>query len=153
LAFGSNLAFREVNVGESATETLTLYNRGNSDLTIEKLRFHNNLQGAFSGDFSGVISANGEQNITITFNLTTATSYAGLVYIEADKSKLLNINGLHNLRKAHAELDIHSNPLLTNVDALESFTLFNEGAINIKENIKVLDYVLLGIIINYPLYV
>ena len=100
LEFGNNLEFGSVNVGKSATQELTLYNRGDSPLTIEKLRFHENIAQAYSGDYSGTIPAGGEKNVTITFAPKAGMEYMGLVYIESDRtnsndrSKLLSGVGI-----------------------------------------------------------
>ena len=86
LRFGENLNFEEVNVGESRTKDLILYNKGNSDLTIEKLRFHEKLNGVYTGGWSGIISANGEQHVAITYTPKDGTLAQGLVYIESDRT-------------------------------------------------------------------
>jgi len=86
LEFGSNLDFSSVNVGKSATQELTLYNKGDSPLTIEKLRFHKNIAQVYSGDYSGVIPAGGEKNVTITFTPKAGMEYTGLVYVESDRT-------------------------------------------------------------------
>ena len=86
LELGNNLDFGSVTIGESVTKELTLYNRGNSDLTIEKLRFHNRIVDAFSGNYEGVIPAGKEQNVTITFTPKAGVDYQGLVYIESDRT-------------------------------------------------------------------
>jgi len=88
LELGENLDFGTVSVGSSATRELTLYNKGDSDLTISNLRFHENIQDIFSGNWSGVIPANGEQNVTITFTPVTNVPVSGLVYVESDKTNV-----------------------------------------------------------------
>ena len=100
LAFGDNLDFGSVVVGESVSKELTLYNRGDSPLTITEIRFHENISEVYSGSYSGVIAPGGEQNVTITFSPQDEIRYAGLVYVESDRtntndrSKLLSGIGI-----------------------------------------------------------
>ena len=86
LAFGSNLSFGSVPVGESVTKELTLYNRGNSPLTIEKLRFHKKISSVYSGGYTGIIPAGGEQKVMITFAPKAGVNYRGLVYIKSNRT-------------------------------------------------------------------
>ena len=101
LKFGNNLEFASVTVGKSATQELTLYNKGDSPLTIKKIRFHKNIAQAYSGNYSGTIPVGGEQNVTITFAPKLGMEYTGLVYVESDRtntnndrSKLLSGTGI-----------------------------------------------------------
>ena len=86
LGFGKHLKFGDVAVGDSETRELTLYNRGNADLTISELYFHESLDGVYSGNFSGTIPPNGEQNVTITFSPISDTFSQGSVYVVSDKT-------------------------------------------------------------------
>jgi len=86
LELGAVLNFSKVNLGQSVTRELIIYNRGNSPLTIEKLRFHERVKDVYHGDFSGVIPAHGEQRVEITFTPKEDIAYQGLLYIESDRS-------------------------------------------------------------------
>ena len=86
LKFGSHLHFGDVTVGESTTKEITLYNKGTCPLTIEDFRFHDRLEGVFTGDFSGIIEANASQTATITFTPTEEKRYSGLVYVNSDRT-------------------------------------------------------------------
>ncbi|RUM68749.1 MAG: hypothetical protein DSZ07_06065, partial [Sulfurovum sp.] len=86
LTFGSHLKFGQVNIGETVTREITLYNKGTCPLTIEKFRFHDKIKDVFSGDFSGVIEVNGSKTATITFKPTENNRYSGLVYIQSDRT-------------------------------------------------------------------
>ena len=86
LKVSTPLKFGEIQIGESHIEELTLLNEGNSDLTIYNLRFHENLNGIYSGDWSGVIPPHSSKKVTITFNPTEDKTYDGLVYIESDRT-------------------------------------------------------------------
>ena len=86
LEIGDNLNFGSVNVGESVTQELTLYNRGDSPLTIAKLRFHERIANVYSSNYSGVIPAGKEQNVTIIFTPKAGVEYIGLVYVESDRT-------------------------------------------------------------------
>jgi len=134
LAFGSNLNFGSVNIGESVTKELTLYNRGNSPLTIEKLRFHEKIADVYSGNYAGVILAGGEQNVTISFTPESEEDYAGLVYIESDRTnggdrdRLLKGSGKNSETKI---LEFGNNLNFGSVNIGESvtkeLTLYNRG--------------------------
>jgi len=86
LKFDSNLDFGNVAIGNTVTKTLTLRNEGNSVLTISGLKFHQRLDGAYSGNFVGIIPAGGSINIPITFSPTEEKMYKGLVYVSSDKT-------------------------------------------------------------------
>ncbi len=86
LKFGKHLDFGTVSVGNSVTRELTLYNKGDSELTISNLHFHQNIMDLFTGNWSGTIPANGEQNVTITFTPISNTPVSGLVYVESDRT-------------------------------------------------------------------
>ena len=86
LTLSDHLRFGTVNIGESATRELILYNNGNSDLTINGIRFHEKLNGVYSGDWNGVIEANSSQTVTITFRPEGAIRSSGLLYVESDRT-------------------------------------------------------------------
>ena len=102
LRLGSHLNFGNTDIGEHETRNLVLYNDGDSDLTIYDLRFHQKLDGVYSGNFTGIIEAGDSVSITITFAPTQEKDYSGLVYIDSDrtnsndKSRVLKGIGIDN---------------------------------------------------------
>ena len=65
----SALDFGTVAVGTSVTKELKLLNIGNSDLTVNQVRFHENLDGMYVSDFGGTLTvpAGGSAIVNITF--------------------------------------------------------------------------------------
>jgi len=97
------LNFADASICEPTTQVLKLMNTGNSPLTITDIRFHENLEDAYSSDFvpDKIIPAGGFIIVNITFIPTEEKLYRGLVYIESDRtninqdrSLLLSGNGL-----------------------------------------------------------
>jgi len=86
LKISTPLEFGDVKVGESLVKELTLLNEGDSDLTIYKLRFHENLNGVYHGEWSGIIPPNSSKDINITFSPSENKAYDGLVYVESDRT-------------------------------------------------------------------
>ena len=138
LEFGDSLNFGNVNIGESVSKELTLYNRGDSDLTIEKLRFYDKLQGFYSGNFSGIIPPNGEHNVTITFHPEAGGIYNGLVYIESDRtnsgdrSRLLSGVGVDSDESVATKIlkfgeNLEFGEVKVGESATKSLTLYNQG--------------------------
>jgi len=84
----SPVSFGTVSLGTSVTKELKLLNIGNSDLTVNQVRFHENLEGAYTSDFSGnlVIPAGGFAIVNVTFTPTEEKPYMGLVYVESDRT-------------------------------------------------------------------
>jgi hypothetical protein len=81
-----DLNFGDVQVGNSAQKTLTIYNDGNSTLTVSSI----NYPTGFSGNWSGPISAGGSQNVTVTFSPTQVTTYSGTLTVNSDKTSGTN---------------------------------------------------------------
>ncbi len=75
-------AFGDVAVGETAIRTMTIWNYGNSTLTIMGL----NCGSPFSADWSGEILAGNSQDITVTFSPTEEKSYSGGISANLDWS-------------------------------------------------------------------
>ena len=77
-----DLAFGNVTVGSSATRTLTIYNDGNSTLTVSSISYPS----GFSGAWSGTIAAGGSRAVTVTFSPGAAQSYSGTITVNSDKT-------------------------------------------------------------------
>ena len=86
ISLGGNLAFGNVTAGLSAQTTLTIYNTGNSTMTISSISYPS----GFSGNWSGTIVAGGSQPVTVTFSPVSATSYSGTVTVNSDKTSGVN---------------------------------------------------------------
>src|SRR5665213_903591 len=86
ISLGGNLAFGSVTVNSSAQSTLTIYNTGNSTMTVNSISYPS----GFSGSWSGTISAGGSHAVTVTFSPTSATSYGGTVTVNSDATSGVN---------------------------------------------------------------
>ena len=83
IALSGSLAFGNVSVGTTATQTLTISNTGNSALTVSAIAYPAGLSGNWS---SGTVAAGGSQAVTVTFAPTTAASYGGTVTVTANQT-------------------------------------------------------------------
>src|ERR1035441_6925209 len=79
ISLGGNLAFGNVAVNSSAQSTLTIYNNGNSTMTVSSISYPS----GFSGSWSGSIAAGGSQPVTVTFSPTSAIPYGGTVTVNS----------------------------------------------------------------------
>ena len=86
IGLSGNLAFGDVQVGQTSTRTLTISNSGNSTLAVSSISYPS----GFSGAYSGNISAGGSTNVTVTFAPTSATSYSGTITVNSDKTSGTN---------------------------------------------------------------
>ena len=86
ISLSGNLAFGNVTAGLSAQTTLTIYNTGNSTMTISSISYPS----GFSANWSGTIVAGGSQPVTVTFSPVSATSYSGTVTVNSDKTSGVN---------------------------------------------------------------
>jgi hypothetical protein len=84
----SALDFGTASTCTPSTQALTLFNNGNSPLAITDVRFHENLEGAYTSDFPGslVIEANSSAVVNIDFTPTAEQPYVGLVYVESNRT-------------------------------------------------------------------
>ena len=83
----AELAFGDVQVGTSATATLTISNSGNSTLTWSIPSTGN---GVFTGSpTSGTVAAGGSTSVTITFTPTEAIGYSVTLEVTSDATTSL----------------------------------------------------------------
>ena len=83
IALSGSLAFGNVSVGTTATQTLTIGNTGNSALTVSAIAY----PAGFSGNWSsGTVAAGGSQAVTVTFAPPAAASYGGTVTVTANQT-------------------------------------------------------------------
>jgi len=78
-----DLNFGDVQVGDSAQRTLTIYNDGNSTLNVTGINYSTP---DFSGDWSGPISAGASQPVDVTFAPTQVKTYSGTLTVSSNKT-------------------------------------------------------------------
>ncbi|MDX2109851.1 MAG: choice-of-anchor D domain-containing protein [Verrucomicrobiota bacterium] len=82
-----NLAFGNLEVNQTATQTFTISNTGNTALVVSSVTY----PGGFTGNFnSGSIAAGGSQLVTVTFAPTAAQSYSGVVTVNSNQTSGTN---------------------------------------------------------------
>ena len=79
LDVAGDLTFGAVSIGTTATRTLKLHNRGSAALTVTGI----NYPDGFNGNWSGMIPAGYEQDVTVTFSPIQARGYGGTVTVNA----------------------------------------------------------------------
>jgi formylglycine-generating enzyme required for sulfatase activity len=87
IALSGDLSFGSVNVGQSATRTLTIHNTGNATLTVSGISYPVGFSGNWS---SGTIAAGGSRTVTVTFAPTATQSYSGNVTVYSDATSGTN---------------------------------------------------------------
>jgi len=73
--------------GETKTMAFTIYNYGNSPLTVSGITYPD----GFSGNWSGVIISGGSQTVIVKFAPTTVSNYNGTVTVRADNTSGISI--------------------------------------------------------------
>ena len=86
IELSGNLAFGNIEVGQTANSTLTIRNSGNSILTVTGMTAPSSGGTIpFASNFtSGTIPAGVSQPVTIRFTPTTATTYSGTLTVNGD---------------------------------------------------------------------
>lgn len=82
IRLAGNLNFGSAIEGEHVTRTLTIYNDGDSALTISGVE----LPAGFAGNWSGVILEGASTNVVITFTPTAAGIFGGSIVVNSDKT-------------------------------------------------------------------
>jgi len=78
--------FGTVTAGSTATQNLIIKNMGTEPLVVTEIRFHENLDGVYTGGWIGTIPAGGQQSVPITFTPTENRDYIGSIYVESDRT-------------------------------------------------------------------
>ena len=79
-----DLAFGDVDVDGSAFTNLTIYNDGNSLLTVSTITFPTGFSRDIGGSGSYEIEAGGSQVVQVLFEPREATSYGGTITVSSD---------------------------------------------------------------------
>jgi Abnormal spindle-like microcephaly-assoc'd, ASPM-SPD-2-Hydin/Carboxypeptidase regulatory-like domain/Viral BACON domain len=81
------LAFGAIQVGSSASATLTITNDGNSALTVTELTASAGILDSLSGNWThGTIAPGTSQTVTIRFTPTAAKAYNGTLAVSGDQT-------------------------------------------------------------------
>lgn len=124
-----NLAFGNVTVGQSTTRTLTIYNDGNSMLTVSSI----NYPSGFSGAWSGTIAAGGSRAVAVTFAPTAEQSYGGTVTVTSDATggtNTISCSGAGvttSTRIIRLEGDLAFGNVAVGSSAQRTLTILNDG--------------------------
>ena len=90
-----NLNFGDIQVGSSSQRTLTIYNDGNSTLTVTRIDYPTGFSGDWLSEVSipeidGFIPAGSSQNVTVTFAPTQVVTYGGYLTVNSDATSGAN---------------------------------------------------------------
>jgi uncharacterized repeat protein (TIGR02543 family) len=83
ISLPSSLSFGNVYIGTNKQQTFSIYNSGNTPLTVSSISY----PAGFAGDWSGgTIAAGSSKSVNVTFIPTAAQSYSGTVTVISDKT-------------------------------------------------------------------
>jgi murein DD-endopeptidase MepM/ murein hydrolase activator NlpD len=82
IGLAADLTFGNVLVGATRTAWLSIFNGGNSPLTVSGISY----PPGFSGDWSGTIGPSQSQLVVVTFAPTAPINYGGTVTVHADQT-------------------------------------------------------------------
>ena len=81
ISLSGDMAFGSIPVGTSTFRTLTIYNNGNSTLTVSSFSYPPAFDGNWSG---GTIAAGSWQTVTVSFSPGSAIPYNGNIVVNCD---------------------------------------------------------------------
>jgi len=102
IGLSGNLAFGEVTVGDTATNTLTISNTGNSTLTWSGISTGTSVVTA--NQTTGTVAAGGAQTVTLTFSPVAFTVYNSTLTVTSDKT-----GGTHTIALSGTGVDVPYN--------------------------------------------
>ncbi len=122
------LNFGSVMVGQTATQTLTIHNDGNTALSVAGISY----PAGFTGNWNGTIAAGASWNVTVTFSPTTAQNYGGAVTVNSDRTSGNNTticsgSGLMPTRIIRLEGDLLFSNVTVDQTATRTLTIHNDG--------------------------
>jgi len=80
--------FNSVQIGTSKTQTVTIYNDGNSPMTVTNVRLHEKIVDMYTIDtpWTGIIPAGGHHDFQVTYTPNDEGVQSGRIYFETDKT-------------------------------------------------------------------
>ena len=124
------LDFGDVTANTTASRTLTIYNDGNSTLSVSGISYPSGFDGNWN---SGTISAGGSREVTVTFAPTAAQSYGGTITVNSDKTSGTDTRSCSGTgvaaptRSIRLEGDLAFGNVVTNTTAQRTLTIYNDG--------------------------
>ncbi len=130
-----DLNFGEIQVGGSDNRPMTIYNDGNSTLTVNSIGY----QEGFSGDWHGSIAAGSSKQVTVNFSPTTTKAYSGnvIVYSDASGANTLPASGtgiIAQTRTIRLMGDLNFGEVQVGHSASRTMTIFNNGNLTLTVN-------------------
>lgn len=124
-----DLNFDSVQVGSTSQKTLTIYNDGNSTLTVTNIDYPT----GFSGDWSGDIPAGSYHDVTVTFTPTQVKIYDGTLTVSSNKTSGANTKSVSG---NGTEIPTVTTQAVTNIETnsvTANGTITSDGGSNITE--------------------
>jgi hypothetical protein len=125
-----DLTFGDVTVGTSAQRTMTVYNDGNSTLTVTSITCPS---GFTASPQALTVSASSSKPVTITFNPTASQGYEGTITVNSDAISGTNTrscsgNGVSGpTRIIRLEGDLTFGDVTVGSSAQRTMTVYNDG--------------------------
>ena len=128
IALSGDLNFGTVDVGKTATKTLTINNTGTAPLTVSNLT----LPSGYSAAFSGNIAAKGSQDVVITFTPTASGAFNGIITVNSNQTSgtnTINITGtgFQVVKSINVTGDLNFGTLTVGESSQKMLSIINTG--------------------------
>lgn len=104
IELSGDVAFGNIQSGQTATRTLTIENSGNSALNVTNLAFPPGFSGNWEG---GDIGAGGNQAVTVTFSPMAAQSFSGNIVVSSNATSGTNSIAVSGQGTTQGGIDDH----------------------------------------------